>query len=116
MKLLFSAILAMVTSQATAFQTPSASKSTVALSAQMNGWTPSESEFAYGLPGKVAPFTGGFDPFNIASRSSLDEMKTFRESEVTHGRVAMLAGAYTNFYSRNPLQNQKTNQACGHAF
>jgi Chlorophyll A-B binding protein len=82
---------------AVAFHSPlvrQATPVTVVLAAQMNGWTPDENEFAYGLPGKVAPFTGGFDPANFASRTSLDDMKTFRESEVTHGRVAMLAGMF----------------------
>lgn len=96
MKLLTSAIIALAAQNGFAFHLKSVSKSPSALAAQMNGWTPSDSQFAYGLPGKVAPFSEGFDPFNIASRSSLDDMKSFRESEVTHGRVAMLAGKYPN--------------------
>jgi Chlorophyll A-B binding protein len=95
MKLLIAAAtLALALPTAVAFQAPSTTKASTALGAQMNGWTPSENQFAYGLPGKVAPFTEGFDPFNIAGRASLDDMKSFRESEVTHGRVAMLAGTY----------------------
>ena len=58
----------------------------------MNGFTPDESKFCYGLPGKSAPFGGGFDPFGISTREDYETVKTFRESEVTHGRVAMLAG------------------------
>ena len=32
-----------------------------------------------------------FDPFGFANDASLEEMKMFREAEVTHGRVSMLA-------------------------
>jgi hypothetical protein len=60
----------------------------------LNGWVPDENEFAYGLPGAISPFGEGFDPAGIAGRESLETMKTFRESEVTHGRVAMLAGTF----------------------
>jgi len=60
--------------------------------ASMNGWTPDEKKFCYGLPGAVAPFKDGFDPFFITERNDFETIKTFRESEVTHGRVAMLAG------------------------
>merc|ERR1712070_949183 len=34
---------------------------------------------------------GGFDPFNFASRADKAEMTKFREAELKHGRVAMLA-------------------------
>lgn len=57
----------------------------------LNGWVPSENEFAWGLPGKVAPFAEGFDPLGFTNLASLGEMKRYREAEVTHGRVAMLA-------------------------
>jgi hypothetical protein len=53
-------------------------------------------EFCYGLPGAIAPF-GEFDPLDMldsAERSSEDpkgEVMRWREAELTHGRVGMLA-------------------------
>jgi hypothetical protein len=63
---------------------------TAALSAEMNGWVPDESKFAYGLPGSVSPIKD-FDPLGYAERADLVQMKQYRESETVHGRVAMLA-------------------------
>lgn len=57
----------------------------------LNGWTPDEKYFAWGLPGVIAPFEEGFDPFGLSNKITLDEIKRYREAEVTHGRVAMLA-------------------------
>jgi len=63
--------------------------------AELNGWVPDESKFAWGLPG--SPFqdaTGdnaNFDPAGFAEGCSLDQMKLYREAEIQHGRVAMLA-------------------------
>ncbi|KAL3793217.1 hypothetical protein HJC23_000759 [Cyclotella cryptica] len=57
----------------------------------IHAFVPNNSEFCFGLPGKVAPFSDGFDPLGFCDRESYETMKTFRESEVTHGRVAMLA-------------------------
>ena len=57
----------------------------------INGWVPDENSKCYGLPGAVAP-TGFFDPLGFAqSGITLNEIKRNRESEVMHGRVAMLA-------------------------
>merc|ERR1719238_948350 len=56
----------------------------------INGWTPDESKFAWGLPGNIDP-AGDFDPFGYADGASLATMKMYREAEVTHGRVAMVA-------------------------
>jgi hypothetical protein len=57
----------------------------------INGWVPDDSKPCYGLPGVVAP-TGFFDPLGFAQRGiTLNEIKRNRESEVMHGRVAMLA-------------------------
>merc|ERR1719183_3444867 len=56
----------------------------------INGWTPDESKFAWGLPGNIDP-AGDFDPFGYAEGASLATMKMYREAEVTHGRVAMVA-------------------------
>ena len=56
----------------------------------INGWTADPSKFCAGLPGALAP-VGNFDPLGLASELSVEEVKRFREAEVTHGRVAMLA-------------------------
>lgn len=83
----------------TAFMTttgPSSSSSTTSkLNAAtgrdgLNGWVPDESKFAFGLPGTVEPIKD-FDPLGFAEKADLVQMKAWRESETTHGRVAMLA-------------------------
>jgi len=86
MKLLLA--LAMCTS-ASAFVAPrAAAKSTVLKS--LNGWVPDESKFAWGLPGTIAPVPD-FDPAGFAKDVSLDDIKKYREAELQHGRVSMLA-------------------------
>jgi hypothetical protein len=50
-------------------------------------------EFCYGLVGTVAPFEQGFDPFNFAAGASFDQVRTWREAELAHCRVGMLASA-----------------------
>ena len=42
------------------------------------------------LPGIVAP-TGLFDPLGLAEKANENTLKRYREAEITHGRVAMLA-------------------------
>jgi hypothetical protein len=42
------------------------------------------------LPGALAPF-GFFDPLGFAEKADENTMKRYREAELTHGRVAMLA-------------------------
>merc|ERR1712224_1182821 len=70
----------------------SATSSSTSLAADsLNGWTPDESKFAFGLPGAVAPYEEGWDPLGFAEKSDITQMKAFREAETTHGRVAMLA-------------------------
>merc|ERR1712070_996400 len=56
----------------------------------INGWTADPSKFCWGLPGALSPM-GDFDPAGLASDLELTEMKRYREAEVTHGRVSMLA-------------------------
>ena len=56
----------------------------------INGWKADPTKFCAGLPGSVAPL-GEFDPWELTSDMSIKEIKRYRESEVTHGRVAMLA-------------------------
>jgi len=58
--------------------------------ADLNGWIPDESKFAFGLPGTLEP-AEDFDPFGFADGADLQQMKGYREAETTHGRVAMLA-------------------------
>ena len=42
------------------------------------------------IPGALAP-TGLFDPLGFAAKANEDTLKRYREAELTHGRVAMLA-------------------------
>jgi hypothetical protein len=56
----------------------------------VNGWTADPSKFCLGLPGSSLPFKD-FDPLGLIDGFSVEEIKRYRESEVTHGRVAMLA-------------------------
>jgi hypothetical protein len=58
---------------------------------EINGWNPDETKPCYGLPGAVAP-TGYFDPIGFCQTgNTLNDVKRYREAEVQHGRVAMLA-------------------------
>uniref|UniRef100_A0A7S5CEE1 Chlorophyll a-b binding protein, chloroplastic n=1 Tax=Mesostigma viride TaxID=41882 RepID=A0A7S5CEE1_MESVI len=52
---------------------------------------PVSAPFCAGLPGKSAPFGDGFDPLNFLGGKTTAEIKMLRESELVHGRVAMLA-------------------------
>jgi len=57
----------------------------------INGWVPDESKPCFGLPGAVAP-TGFFDPLGFCQVGiPINDVKRYREAEVQHGRVAMLA-------------------------
>merc|ERR1711906_19362 len=56
----------------------------------VNGWTAAPEKVCAGLPGAIAPF-GNFDPLGFTNDLPVQEVKRFREAEVTHGRVAMLA-------------------------
>merc|ERR1719326_1324526 len=49
-----------------------------------------KSEFCFGLPGAIAP-AGEFDPANLLEGTSKEEVYRWREAELTHGRVGMLA-------------------------
>merc|ERR1719460_1028319 len=51
-----------------------------------------KNEFAYGLPGAIAP-AGEFDPLGFSDKADALEMNRLREAELTHGRVGMLASA-----------------------
>jgi len=59
--------------------------------APINGWVPNDDLPLYGLPGAVAPL-GYFDPIGFSREGiTLNEVKRYREAEVMHGRVSMLA-------------------------
>jgi hypothetical protein len=47
-------------------------------------------EFCYGLPGSLPPIKN-FDPFNLLADKTFDQVRTWREAELAHGRVGMLA-------------------------
>merc|ERR1719238_1422432 len=49
-----------------------------------------KTEFCYGLPGAIAP-AGEFDPANLLEGASQETVYRWREAELTHGRVGMLA-------------------------
>lgn len=57
----------------------------------INGWVPDDSKPLFGLPGSLPP-TGYFDPIGFSRFGiSLNDVKRYREAEVQHSRVAMLA-------------------------
>jgi hypothetical protein len=56
----------------------------------LNGWTPDASKDCFGLPGAISPL-GYFDPLGFCKERSLLGVKRFREAEIMHGRVAMMA-------------------------
>merc|ERR1719313_339494 len=66
------------------------------VSLKMVATTPAEvakdTEFCYGLPGNIAP-AGNFDPAQLLADRTKGEVYRFREAELTHGRVGMLAAA-----------------------
>jgi hypothetical protein len=51
-----------------------------------------QGEFCYGLPGALPP-VGNFDPFNLLDGKTFDQVRTWREAELAHCRVGMLASA-----------------------
>lgn len=96
MKISCAATLALSASGAFAFSPASNKKATSTTTSQLmmssigQYWTPDSSKFAQGLPGSLAP-VGEFDPLGFAKDADLDTMKKYREAELQHGRVAMLA-------------------------
>jgi hypothetical protein len=56
----------------------------------INGWVPNPKEPCFGLPGAISPL-GFFDPFGFTKDMELSGVKRFREAEVMHSRVAMMA-------------------------
>jgi len=85
------AVISILVGSAIAFAPAPTGRVSTAVRDTLNGWTPDESKFAWGLPGAIAPFEDGFDPLGLATGTPLGTMKQWREAEVNHGRVAMLA-------------------------
>jgi len=56
----------------------------------INGWSADASAPCYGLPGSSSPL-GFFDPLGFTKDADLNTVKRYREAEVMHGRVAMMA-------------------------
>jgi len=84
-------VLATLIGSAAAFApTQQNARVSTAIQDSQNGWVPDESKFAWGLPGSLAP-VGDFDPLNFAEGTPLSTMRQWREAEVQHGRVSMLA-------------------------
>jgi len=48
--------------------------------------------FCFGMPGSIAPFYE-WDPLNLAGGKTYEEIRFYREAELVHSRVAMLAVA-----------------------
>jgi hypothetical protein len=71
-----------VVAGATAFTSPAITKQVFQTS--LNSLTIDE------LPGALAP-VGFFDPLNLAENADPNTLRRYREAELTHGRVAMLA-------------------------
>lgn len=83
-------------------------------------------DYAKTMPGVSAPFSNIFDPASLLARAAssprpIRELNRWRESEITHGRVAMLATL--GFIAQEQLQNkalfynfegQVTGPAIGH--
>jgi len=57
----------------------------------LNFWRPDGNKPCFGLPGAIMP-TGYFDPAGFCQDGiPLNDVKRYRESELMHGRVAMMA-------------------------
>ena len=69
-----------------------------------------DGQFAYGLPGNIAP-AGDFDPAGFLQGKSRGDVMRLREAEITHGRVAMLGfviGLLTEAITGQGIVNQIT--------
>lgn len=51
----------------------------------------SNKDFLLSLPGVSEPFPDVFDPLGFSEKATIREIRRWRESEIMHGRVAMLA-------------------------
>jgi light-harvesting complex I chlorophyll a/b binding protein 1 len=107
-----SALLLFAGSSATAFAPSKHQAARTTLTTKLyslNGWVPNENEFAFGLPGSIAPIPE-FDPFNFAEGADLEKMKQYREAELQHGRAAML-GAVGMLVTEEPIEYHPLFQA-----
>merc|ERR1719436_2363494 len=74
------ALAALLTGSAVAFAPASTGRSSTAVNA-----------FSFdNMPGALPP-TGFWDPLGFAEKADEGTLKRYREAEITHGRVAMLA-------------------------
>lgn len=69
---------------------PVMAASTAAVGPKSLDKSKSSTEFAESIPGAIAP-VGFFDPLKFHEGRSSEEITRYREAELTHGRVAMLA-------------------------
>jgi hypothetical protein len=76
--------------EAVAVEEPVVAEPAAAYVLPINGWVADESLPLWGLPGAVAPL-GFFDPIGFSKDLDLNATKRYREAEVMHGRVAMMA-------------------------
>jgi len=91
--------LALCASSAAAFTSPAPTARSTVLNAGKLDETPAAGvaradvynpEFCLGLPGSLAPM-GQWDPAGFSTDASPNEIRRYREAELQHGRVAMLA-------------------------
>lgn len=66
------------------------SRSSTTLPEVAFGWIPDSSKPCYGLPGAIEPL-GFFDPLELTKEADLNTIKRYREAEIMHGRIAMMA-------------------------
>ncbi|GMH68642.1 hypothetical protein TrRE_jg12158 [Triparma retinervis] len=81
----YAAVLASLFATANAFMAPAVAPRS---STSLNGF--SDPSFCAGLPGALPP-VGNFDPLNFLEGADDNKIRRFREAELTHGRVSMLA-------------------------
>ncbi|KAH8054460.1 chlorophyll A-B binding protein [Aureococcus anophagefferens] len=81
--------LAATCASTSALVAPTAAKAPSSLHVATS-YDPSDFSDVTALPGILAPVEF-FDPLNFAADASESELKRYREAELTHGRVAMLA-------------------------
>jgi hypothetical protein len=82
--------LAATCASTSALVAPTAAKASTSLNVATTSYDPSDFSDVKNLPGILAPVEF-FDPLNFAADASESELKRYREAELTHGRVAMLA-------------------------
>lgn len=55
------------------------------------------------LPGVTAPFDGVFDPLRLSNTASINDIRRWRESELTHGKPGVAHSARAGSLSRGGL-------------